>query len=174
MKKEFGYNDFYEEAKEHCRRVVILGMRARALMNSSLSASLVEEYLLIHDLGKFQEDAKILRLLFEYYGRGNLTNIELADLNSIIVILSENESWNALEYQRDKKLTEEEFKELLVIERIADCVDRGLNPRARYEFGREMRLGSEILTDNEHKAVAVLLEAEYASLFPACKKKDEP
>jgi hypothetical protein len=120
-----------------------------------------------------------LERLFQFYGKSKKSpdqNQQLADLIQDINSIDDQVGKDYFQYS---KLDEQTVTSLYTIEKIADLVDRSLDPMAREEFGHEMVLASEYFQDSYLSPLSKWLEQNYRQItmdlnYSEALKRSEP
>lgn len=173
--------------ESHARRVRVLGMHLRRIYQEAfveVNPEILGDFLILHDQAKLNHSQNFIKnyhlpmdspLLDELYG---LYGVIVSSANAdefrarnmaLIARINEVDRGVALHFFRLRGLaTEDSFSPLaqryLKIEKIADAVDRGMNPVTAEEFGRPMLAASQFLPDAESKDMATKLEQVYGLL----------
>lgn len=165
------FSDFKIYVESHRLRVRELGITHYKLhpdRYKDLPQKTVEKYLALHDRSK-QEESNA-RALYAYYGRNQKFMPEQLRESFVKVInhINTYDSKVAEKFVSENPLTGSQIERLFEIEKIADLVDRGMDPVAREDFeegGRyTMKLGSEFLLHEFSKGAARHLEKIYSVL----------
>lgn len=156
-------SDFQLHIQLHRRRVVLLGSYLAKQEFPEISAELAENFLLLHDTSKTLKQT--ITSLYAFYGKNNLDADQLADLKKTITFLNSIDTAYADSFFDTYQLSSLEREQLLLIEKIADLVDRSMDPVAEEEFGRKMKLASEFIQDANQNTLAKLLESKYKDLI---------
>jgi hypothetical protein len=166
--------EFQHQIELHRKRVVKLGLALANSQYPALNQRFLHEFLSLHDysktivslahLPKFQYSHRKLpaQRLFEFYGKTPQSETETENLMDTI---------NAINFI-DKKVCEDYFimtpqlswgtqEDFYTIERVADLVDRSLDPMAAEEFGHPMLLASEYIQDPYMMVLSLWLESHY-------------
>lgn len=166
--------EFQHHIELHRNRVIKLGMALAKHQFPGLNQRILTEFLDLHDYSKIITSRKELpqfeyshrdlpvQRLYTFYGRKPKTETEMEKLVSVINDI------NGI----DKKVCEDFFtknsqlswgvqEDFYTIERVADLVDRSLDPMAAEEFGHPMLLASEYIDDPYMAQLSLWLESHY-------------
>lgn len=166
--------EFQQHIELHRERVVKLGITLAKEQFPRLHTPTLEKFLWLHDHSKTIMSHKPLEefkythsqlpveRLFYFYGRVPHNENELQKLIDVINDI------NAI----DKKVCEDFFvknkhlswgvqEDFYTVEKIADLVDRSLDPMAAEEFGHPMLLASEFIEDPYMSKLSLWLESHY-------------
>lgn len=161
------FEDFHQHTQLHIKRVQTLALQlylTHPEQFPGLDVQLVSEFMQLHDLAKiskFNNRPPMLHSLFQ-----QLQN-DGANMIPIIAELNARDFEVRYQWLLEKKLLTpnglptSEAQLLLMLENICDLVDRGMNEVSAEEFGRKMRLASEILNDPKEMRLAKFLERNY-------------
>lgn len=175
------YQEFRVHVQKHRERVRLLGIDLALRYYPHLDTDLVSRYLSVHDISKLMTSEERLRelgyvgdrnpseRLFEFYGQQDLPPEKIYEREKVINLIN-NIDHEYVErffsgYEKDKgRLGEDLKKELLEIERIADLVDRGMNPVSAEEFSRKMIKASDWVSTEKEREMAKYLELNYRNI----------
>ncbi len=165
------FSDFKLYVESHRLRVHELGLvhyRRHLNRYSDLSQQTVENFLSLHDQSKQQESNA--RALYAFYGRNQKFMPDLLRESFVKVIkkINDYDVKVAEDFFSRNPMSGSQMERLLEIEKVADLVDRGMDPVAREDFeegGRySMKLGSEFLQYEFSKNAARHLESVYGEV----------
>jgi hypothetical protein len=163
--------DFDVYVDGHRERTKVLGLalyKSFYQKSNIVSEDLVRQFLELHDLSKTENAVKAG--LFKQYGQdlaslppqfGELTSY----LNSIDTHISE-------QFFTLHKLSPTQISTLLRIEKIADLVDRAMDPVAQEDFGRKMKRASAWFQSGEMRLQSWFLEANYDKITLGLSYRD--
>ncbi len=155
----------------HRLRVVNIGLAIQSFRPIlDLPDEMLTAFLHLHDLSKLEPD--IFRSLSLHYGRSlNDPNYsENSELQSLIQRLNSIDLNHARSFFARHGLLDTNYcptvvaKELLRIEKIADLVDRALDPAAWEDFGRKLHPASHYLPNFQDQHLAQELEKRYPQI----------
>jgi hypothetical protein len=183
--------DFETHVRLHVLRTQRLALElahSHKELFGSLNDELVFSYMALHDVSKYAAQdgnpTHILRRLYESYGRNfsalpaqeqHRSRALVNELNALDRKVSEN-FLRAHGLMSDSGALNPKGAALLRLEKIADLVDRGLDPVAAEEFNKaHMERASQFLKDPGDRKLATELEARYPQLvhgleFQKCQK----
>jgi hypothetical protein len=167
--------DFLDHTRSHVERVVELGMRLRQdfpEMFREVDPALLREYLTHHDAAKVRlensahRDRTFAEDLYGVYGMNLRADPELNALHWPKVIeLNQLDKKLSMDFLKKHALADSEGKltetgkHYVLIENVADQVDRGLSEVSPEEFRKpKMELASEWMKDPVEKGLARHLE----------------
>ncbi|MBS1971273.1 MAG: hypothetical protein JSU04_13270 [Bdellovibrionales bacterium] len=169
--------EFQHHIELHRERVIKLGLTLAQHQFPRLHRGILADFLALHDFSKTivsrsqlpqfnysHRDLPVQRL-YTFYGRTPKTESEMQRLMDIITDINDI----------DKKVGEDFFakhpqlswgvqEDFYTIERVADLVDRSLDPMAAEEFGHSMLLASEYIDDPYMSRLSLWLESHYPQI----------
>lgn len=166
--------DFETHTILHIQRVQKLGLELYRSFSddfTGVTEKLLSEFLSLHDCAKIKgvkQQNRALHELYPFYG----ANAESKDeFRKIVSKMNEEETAIQIDFFRASGLLEKktgqttfEAQQLLLIEKVADLVDRGMNEVSEEEFGRSMRLASELFEEIQNQVYARHLEVNYQEI----------
>jgi len=159
-------SDFQKHIQLHRTRVVVLGLALAKVHYPEISQEDLKIFLELHDTSKV--DPKNSSQLFGFYGRPPANLEEKERLKSIVGSINEVDSQVGQKFfQENISLTPTQRSQFLTIEKVADLVDRSMDPVATEEFGRQMTRASQFLKDAEQARLSLWLEQRYHKLVPS-------
>lgn len=169
--------EFQHHINLHRKRVVKLGLALAKAQYPDLNQHFLNEFLKLHDysktitshvdLAQFQYSHYELpaQRLFDFYGKNPEGQPETEKLTEAI------NATNAIDkkvcdnyFERLPQLSGDIQKNFYTIERLADLVDRSLDPIAAEEFGHPMLLASEYLREPYMVPLSLWLESHYLQI----------
>ncbi len=165
------FSDFKLYVESHRLRVHALGVahyNRHPDRYGDLSLATVEEFLSLHDQSKQQESNA--RALYAFYGRNQkfMPDILRESFVKVIKHINDYDVKVAEDFFSKNPMSGSKIERLIEIEKVADLVDRGMDPVAREDFeegGRySMKLGSEFLLHEFSKNAARHLESVYGEV----------
>jgi hypothetical protein len=171
--------DFKAATEEHQNRVLILGKALYQNFSNhfvELNIDIVSNFLKLHDYSKtsiLPDGTNQIESLYQFYGvnKSDLPEAEKFKILSTINYINYLDSQKALVFFSETKLISKDGEltdaahNLMLIERIADMVDRGEHASSTQEFNRKMAPASEILENEKWANYARYLEKNYAELI---------
>lgn len=160
--------DFRRHIHLHKSRVTALSLAlydAGFARYGTLRRDTLERYLWLHDQAKLS--GKFFFRLYKHYGE-NLQNSQNKDLQNLIRDVNQFDSEINRVFIAD---TPTNVFLLTEIVRIADLVDRGLDPVAAEEFGRSLKPASEFLKPIVEVELARFLESRYTQIVSGLEFK---
>jgi len=168
--------DFHRHTLTHAKRVQLLGIKLRDKFFLELDRQLLHDFLALHDNSKLHGAAQpnsILHRLFAFYGKNasDLQGPELLAYQQLSQEIAEKDKLTASVFILSRVSLDDPnysliVKVLLLIERLADAVDRSKDPTAAEEFGRPMRPVKEVLQLTRAQAQMVqYLETIYSQIY---------
>lgn len=168
------FSEFQRHIHLHRQRVVQLGLTLAKYHFRGLRPNDLESFLNLHDHSKTLTNPQILNWfnyknprspaerLFEFYGRSPKTFQETLRLNEVIQeINSIDEKVSLHFFMENTQLSWGTQDDFFVIEKVADLVDRSLDPMAAEEFGHKMVLASDYVRDPYLSHLSMWLESRY-------------
>lgn len=171
------FAEFQHHIHLHRERVVKLGLALAKNQFPGLSLRPLEAFLYLHDhsktLNSRDELARHLythastpsQRLFEFYGKipeNDLEQVKLIEVVNDINNIDTRVSAQFFQFNPDlSKGTQDDF---YTIEKVADLVDRSLDPVAAEEFGHPMVLASEYVQDPYMSLLSMWLEKNYLQI----------
>jgi len=137
--------EFKHHIELHRQRVLRLGLLLAEAQFPEIPRSELKSFLSIHDSSKTMANSS--ERLYQFYGKPPTTAVEREALGRIVTDI------NVI----DTRMAQEFY----TIEKIADLVDRSLDPVAAEEFGRAMTPASQFLKDPEMARLSLWLESHY-------------
>ena len=169
--------DFKRYIELHRQRVVNLGMALARSQFPHLENVNLEFFLRLHDRSKtmsapvtlksygYNNPLPPLERLFHFYGKSLKTETQNHDLKTLISDINSIDEKIALRFFENQKIFDPKMREsFFIIEKVADLVDRSLDPQASEEFGHHMILASEYVRDPYMANLSVWLEQNYLQL----------
>ncbi|GIL17351.1 MAG: hypothetical protein BroJett040_11020 [Oligoflexia bacterium] len=162
------FNDFQLYVDTHKERVIILGMilfHAHPERYHELTKADVAQFLALHDKSKLLKTNA--QSLYEFYGQNQkfMSQSQRDQFHAIVDQINKYDTRNAKLYFETRRLSSKQMNLLLEIEKIADIVDRGMDPVAHEDFESKglykMKLGSEFLETEFSRKAAQYLESIY-------------
>ena len=166
--------EFQHHIELHRERVLKLGMNLAKAHFPALDTRVLLEFLHLHDFSKtissqnqlpqfkYRHRELPVNRLFHFYGKSPKNETEsqalidiINDINSIDHKVCENF------FAKYKHLSWGVQEDFYTIERVADLVDRSLDPIAAEEFGHPMLLASEYIDDPYMARLSLWLEGHY-------------
>jgi hypothetical protein len=161
----------------HRKRVVRLGLALAQEHYPGLEAQALGSFLRLHDLSKTLKSEEKLQQygynhpklpverLFSFYGINHRSHEQLHELREIILDINTVDEKVAQHYFSSfLKGDEATMEAFFQIERVADLVDRSLDPVAAEEFGHPMILASDYIQDFKLSQLSLWLEKKYLHL----------
>lgn len=168
------FKEFQHHIELHRERVSKLGLALAKIHYSGLNLKTLESFLALHDHSKTLMDFQRLQKydykhslfpaerLFRFYGKTPTNNQETLQLIDVINDINAIDEDVCVEFfKMHPELpwgTQETF---YTIEKVADLVDRSLDPIAAEEFGHPMVLASEFVQDPYMAMLSMWLETHY-------------
>jgi hypothetical protein len=166
--------EFQHHIELHRERIIKLGLTLAKHQFPRLDKNVLSKFLVLHDQSKTLTSRRQLtefgyshrelpvQRLYNFYGRVPKTEREMQRLVNIINDI------NGI----DKRVCEDFFnnhpqlswgvqEDFYTIERVADLVDRSLDPMAAEEFGHPMLLASDYIDDPYLSRLSLWLESHY-------------
>lgn len=169
--------EFQRHIELHRARVVVLGLRLAKTQYPGIDLSCLEKFLRLHDysktilhhheLSKFRYKHRQLPVerLFEFYGLTPKSETETQKLMNTINDINAIDRKTAEDFFKDhSQLTWATQEDFYTIEKVADLVDRSLDPMAAEEFGYPMVLASEYIQDPFMAGHSLWLESRYLQI----------
>jgi hypothetical protein len=166
--------EFQHHIRLHRERVVTLGLALAKAQYPGLNRQLLREFLWRHDhsktidshshLPQFQYSHHKLpaERLFDLYGKTPKNEIDIQKLIDVINDINAIDRKVCSDYfiglPQLSSGTQEDF---YTVEKVADLVDRSLDPMAAEEFGHPMLLASEYIQDPYMVTLSLWLESHY-------------
>jgi len=147
---------------------------------------LLQKYLKLHDQSKVNatpeflahygfrpDEPKIIERLYGIYGknRDNMRSDEVIRSKTLIDKINAIDRQIGYEFFSAHDMIDSRGNSsfmariMMMVEKIADGVDRGMSPVSPEEFNRTMKLASEFLTDPEEIHLSLYLENRYPTMF---------
>lgn len=187
------FAEFQHHIQLHQKRVVKLGLALAQAHFPRLNTPLLEPFLTLHDHSKTLTAPEALaqfayghpeapaRRLFEFYGWNPLDDSDTRRLLQTVNDINAIDDEVRLEFfKQHPEISWGTQDDFYTIERVADLVDRSLDPIAAEEFGHPMVLASDFVQDPYIASLAMWLEKHYREFtknlsFPgeACYKLAE-
>ena len=169
--------DFYRHIELHRQRVFQLGMTLGTEKFTDLPLDRLATFLRMHDASKTMTAKIDLRLfnyyhpmsplvrLFSFYGQGHETaeakqvlKHAVDDINHIDQQVASNF------FAVHREISEDIIEKFFLIEKVADLVDRSLDPVASEEFHQQLTPASKFIRDPEGAALSLWLEERYSTI----------
>lgn len=181
--------DFKTHIELHRTRVLRLGMALGKKEFPEINPRILESFLKLHDSSKtlsapkqlnsfgYTHSRPPLERLFEFYGKKAKTSDQNLQLQSVINDINSIDDQMGQRYLAPLGLDSASIRNIYIIEKIADLVDRSLDPLAQEEFGHQMVLASEYLQDPYLSSLSMWLEEHYRQItvnlnFPSYRKAE--
>lgn len=168
------FKEFQHHIDLHRERVVKLGLALAKTHYPSLDMATLESFLWLHDKSKTLTNYQALKRyhydhasfpverLFEFYGRTPKTQEETLKLIDVVNDINAIDEEVCVEFFRlHQELSWGIQDAFYTIEKVADLVDRSLDPVAAEEFGHPMILASEFVQDPYMATLSMWLETHY-------------
>jgi hypothetical protein len=165
-------NDFKSHIQNHQIRVLQLGSFLANHNFPELPIQQVQEFLSLHDQSKTSD--KMLNALFLFYGKKateSLTSNQSLILSRIIEELNASDLNLIKTYFEEHNISSDDQNKLFLIEKIADSVDRAMDPIAEEEFGRKLQFASDFLGTEFERSLAKTLESNYLEITEHTSEK---
>lgn len=166
--------DFEHHVAHHRQRVLQLGKFLADSYFPQVSGELLSSFLSLHDFSKTMIPSEVLERvgwlsssqpfenLYNYFGKATGPLETEVEFKSLLQSLNEIDNLIAHDFFSQKiNLESSEISLICKIERVADLVDRYMDPLATIEFGRPMQPASLYLDDLELVGFAKFLELHY-------------
>lgn len=153
----------------HKMRVMRIGMHLAQTHFPEVSLAEVRNFLELHDNSKMDE-ANAERL-FRFYGKRPQNAEEERLLKAIVEHIDQVDDRIREEYLNARPLDPDTKEKLFIIEKVADLVDRGLDPVASEEFGHRLKVASEYMKARELAVLAAAMEADYYKIVQDLRMK---
>lgn len=151
--------DFQQHIELHRARVVQLGMALAESHFPEISQKDLKEFLKLHDSSKTTKEA--LPRLYQFYGKPPNSEAERERLKEIVIYINAIDQKVAEKYFKEKTLSLDMIETFYIIEKVADLVDRSMDPVAAEEFGRKLVPASQFLKEAELIRLSQWLEQRY-------------
>lgn len=166
--------EFQHHIELHRNRVTKLGMALAQHQFPGLNSRVLGEFLDLHDHSKIITSRNELprfdythrelpvQRLYGFYGRKPKTEYEMQNLIDIINDINGIDKKVCADFfTKHSQLSWGVQEDFYTIERVADLVDRSLDPMAAEEFGHPMLLASEYIDDPYMSQLSLWLESHY-------------
>jgi hypothetical protein len=165
--------DFKHHIQLHRQRVVKLGMTLAAEYYTELDLIAVERFLKLHDRSKILNSPAQLRIfgyhhperpmqrLFEFFGQQERSALQSQQLQQVVNDINDLDLAISKRFFAASFFNASEMDRFYQIEKVADLVDRSLDPVAAEEFGHPMILASEYIRDPNLAKLSLWLESRY-------------
>jgi hypothetical protein len=165
--------DFRAHIELHRARVLRLGLILGQAKFPEMNLSHLESFLKLHDHSKiisspgdlqelgYRHERPPFERLFDFYGQTTKTETQNFELLSVISDINSIDDQIGRKFLKMLNLDVSGLLAMYKIEKVADLVDRSLDPLAKEEFGHHMILASEYLQDPHMSALSVWLEGHY-------------
>lgn len=177
--KKISLAEFKHATLSHQKRVFQLGLVLFDQFTadfSNVQSHQVSGFLKIHDYAKTEilsDGTEQIGLLYQFYGmnKTDLQDQERFKFLSAINHINYLDSQYALQFFQSQQLINSsgEFSsaahELLLIEKIADLVDRGENQMSSDEFNKKLKKASAIIENEKWAHYAHFLENHYQQII---------
>ncbi|MBC7371440.1 MAG: hypothetical protein H7326_07745 [Bdellovibrionaceae bacterium] len=160
----------------HRSRVVRLGLALAETKFPHIDRVALESFLKLHDFSKtlrsptnlkvfgYENERAPLERLFDFYGRTSKTAEQNMQLYGVINDINSIDDQIAKIYLTPLSLDAQSLQSFYNIEKVADLVDRSLDPLAKEEFGHHMILASEFIQDTHLANLSMWLEERYSQI----------
>ncbi len=166
-------NEFATHIQLHVLRVQQLGLELKRLYPSEfrdVDSKTISDFLQLHDKAKLEPQT--LKELFSFFGRPleSMSTEEKVTFNALKNKLNNHDSKIGIDFLKRKGLISSFGKitvvgrKLLLIQKITDVVDRGLDPISAIEFGKTLATGSGFIHSPKAKMMAQALETRYTAV----------
>jgi len=166
--------EFQNHIELHRIRVAKLGRALAKHKFPAINQGLLGEFLELHDHSKVlisrgdlhqfdytHRDLPVQRL-YSFYGRSPKTESESRKLTDIINDINDiDKKVCANFFAKHSQLSWGAQEDFYTIEKVADLVDRSLDPMAAEEFGQRMILASDFIDDPYMVKLSLWLESHY-------------
>ena len=169
--------DFHRHIELHRERVFQLGMTLGMEKFKDLPLDKLEKFLRLHDASKtmtskhaleqynYQNHTSPLVRLFSFYGRAHDTEESSLLLRGAVNDINSIDYQVALEFfAHHIDLSAETVKTFYMIEKVADLVDRSLDPVASEEFHQKLTPASQFIRDLKGAELSLWLEDRYSMI----------
>lgn len=169
--------DFRFHIQLHRKRVVRLGLALARHHFPEIHPLALESFLWLHDRSKTLQTPQQLsgygythpqlpaERLFQFYGVGHRSSEQTQELRQIVQDINIVDEKIAGRYFTASGAVNSETTSIFYnIEKVADLVDRSLDPIAAEEFGHPMILASEYIQDPYLSKMSLWLEDQYGKL----------
>ena len=168
--------DFKAHIELHRSRVVRLGLALAEKHFPHIDRTALHSFLKLHDFSKtihtpnhlkafgYDNQRAPLERLFEFYGKTTKTPEQNLQLHGVIKDINAIDDQVAQIYLKPLQLDVHGLQCFLNIEKIADLVDRSLDPLAKEEFGHHMVLASQYIQDEKLANLSMWLEVRYSQI----------
>jgi len=144
---------------------MVLGLALRDRFYPTVNYKDLKLYLKYHDVAKTDYIHGNLHTsvadLYNYYGIWLEDEEHKQELKRLVDQINHIDKKIAVMFLDAFRVAPENIGLFKKIERIADIVDRGMDPVASEEFGRPLKKASEFSVDEESKAMILWLERHY-------------
>lgn len=168
--------DFDRHLALHRKRVLVLGLALRERFYPHIDAKELKTFLKYHDIAKTDLVHGNLKTsveeLYKFYGT-RLRSTEEPQLKHLVDSINLIDRRIALMFLENFKASEQNRELFQKIERMADLVDRGMDPVASEEFGRLLTKASVILAEIHDVDQVLWLEDHYQELTEQFQYKKE-
>jgi hypothetical protein len=166
--------DFHRHIELHRERVVQLGLCLAQAKFPDLTLADIESFLRLHDSSKtmtspmslqryqYENEVSPVHRLFGFYGKPNDSEEERIQLKNTVSDINELDQRVANEFFSERPdLSHETVQKYFLIERIADVVDRSLDPVASEEFHQKLTPASQFFQSTDKVELSHWLEERY-------------
>lgn len=171
------FAEFQHHIQLHRERVVILGLALAKNQFPGLNLRPLEAFLYLHDHSKTLNSRDELALhsythtltpsqrLFEFYGKIPESEMEHVKLIEVVNDINTIDTRVCARFfEMNPGLSRGTQDDFYTIEKVADLVDRSLDPVAAEEFGHPMILASEYVQDPYMSLLSIWLEKNYLQI----------
>lgn len=169
--------DFQYHISLHRERVIQLGMALAKSQFPRLHPESLRDFLRLHDYSKtitipsqlskygYRHRELPVERLFQFYGKPPKNDHEWEQLGNLVYDIN-NIDQTVCEnfFSQHRELSWGDQEDFYAIEKVADLVDRSLDPIAAEEFGHPMKLASEYVEDPYLARLSLLLESRYPQI----------
>jgi hypothetical protein len=165
--------EFKHHIQLHRQRVLKLGMMLGAEHFPALNPNDLERFLRLHDRSKVLRSTAQLRIfgynhpqipldrLHAFFGKRQRTPEEAHQLRQVIDDINNVDLAISKRFFETLPIPPSTISEFYQVEKVADLVDRSLDPIAAEEFGHPMILASEFIGDSRLAKMSLWLESRY-------------
>jgi hypothetical protein len=169
-------SDFKAHIQLHRSRVVRLGMALAETQFPEINPQILQSFLKIHDYSKtldsqpqlksfgYAHERAPIERLFDFYGQTSKTTEQNRQLVEVIRDINSIDDQIGRQFLQPLRLDAGVLQSIYNIEKVADLVDRSLDPLAKEEFGHHMILASEYLQDPRMSSLSMWLEERYLQI----------
>lgn len=171
------FQEFQHHIQLHRERVVKLGLALAKSHYPGLNLQYLSSFLWLHDHSKTLTNPLVLEKfeynhikypaerLFEFYGRTPKDQKETLQLIDVVNDINAIDEEVCVQFfQGHPQLSWGTQDDFYTIEKVADLVDRSLDPMAAEEFGHPMILASSFVQDTYLASLSMWLESHYSQI----------